>query len=627
MIKYLLRVLLLISVVLTGVGGFNSLQAFAAIEKYYQQQGPEITASGSLNLCPGGSVTLTANDFPAGAILQWFKNDAAISGATQSTYVVREAGNFSVVASLGGVNTNFPAVTVTVNTTPIASFTYANTNACNTSVSKFTNSSSGGSNLTYLWDFGDLNSGSNNTSTETNPVHKFIGTTTGASQTFTVRLTVTTEAGCSNTYALSVTKPVNGTLLGGTNAILYDGKRFFRGCGNTPSEFTFTNQSATAATNTSYKIIWGDGSADFSTTSFSALKHTYSVGTYQLRYIVNQAACIDTADYYVFVGSNPAVGLGNPGNTVICTGAALTFPVTLTENNPPGTIYTVTYNDGTPATIYTSAPQTVTHTFQNSSCGVTSGSYTNSFLATIVASNPCNSSTATISPIYVSQKPKAQFTVSPSEITCTGNTVTFTNTSQGNTVSSGTCTSGKVVWSVTPATGYTLVNGSLGNDYAQEDASSWLSGSTYLYLRFTAPGTYTVKLITGGSYCGNDVTTKTICVTAPPVASFTVDNLSGCAPLTVKTTNTTPASNCGANAYRWTVSPSTGVTYANNTTTTSANPEFNFATAGTYTLSLVATSPGSGCTSNTATQTITVKAKPAFTLNAAQSICAGSSYT
>lgn len=633
MIKHLLRLLILILAVSVATGMFTGLEAFPGAKNhllkrnYFRQTDPVITVTGSLDLCPGGSVRLTATDAPTGATIQWFKDGAAINNATSINYTATQAGSYYATINFAGTDTNYTPVNVTLNPYPTATFSNQPINACNASIVKFTSTTS--SNVKYLWDFGDLNSGSNNTSTSANPVHKFIGSSTSVSQSFYVQLKVTSDAGCSYTYARYVTAAVSNAQLGGLNPSVYNDKQYFSVCGNNAaSEFTFTNKSTTPAANTNYNISWGDGSPDFTNASFTSTKHTYNAGSYTLTYIVSgQGVCKDTLQYGIFVGTNPAVGLGNPGNTVICTGAALTFPVTGTANNPAGTLYTVTYGDGTPPRVYTSAPDTITHYFLTSSCNYVSGTYYNSFSATIVASNPCNSSTATVTPIYVSQKPKAQFAVSPSDIACINNTVTFSNTSQGNTASNGTCVNNNFVWSVSPATGYTVYSGSLGNDFGSDQASVWTNGSTYLYLRFTIPGTYTVKLRTGGSNCGNDMTTKTICVTAPPVASFTADNLTGCSPLAVKTTNTTPASTCGINTYRWTVSPSTGFTLANNTTLTSANPEFNFINAGTYTLSLVATSLGGGCTSNTATQTITVRAKPTFTLNAAGSICAGNSIT
>ena len=130
--------------------------------------------------------------------------------------------------------------------------------------------------------------------------------------------------------------------------------------------FEFTNASTTS--NTGYKIIWGDGAPDSVFSTFTIISHSYNIGTYPLKFIVTGNGCTDTATYYIYVGSNPAVGLGNPGNTTICTGVSLTFPITGTSTNTPGTIYTVTFNDGSAPVTYTHpVPSDVTHNFANGS--------------------------------------------------------------------------------------------------------------------------------------------------------------------------------------------------------------------------------------------------------------------
>lgn len=400
------------------------------VKKVLQQTDPSITVTGSLNICPNGTVKLTATDAPTGATIQWYKDDAAINNATSIDYTTTQAGSYYAIIKFAGTDTKYIPVTVISNPYPTASFTSQPINSCNASIVKFTSTTSG--NVKYLWSFGDPNSGDGDTSTAANPVHKFVGSSTSTSQNFYVQLKVTSAVGCVYTTYKYVTATISGAQLGGLNPSVYNGKQYFSVCGNNAvTEFTFTNKSTTTAANTNYNISWGDGSTDYNSATFnSPLKHTYNAGNYTLTYIVyGQGTCKDTIQYGVFVGTNPAVGLGNPGNTVICTGAALTFPVTGTANNPAGTLYTVTYSDGTPSRVYTSAPDTITHYFLTSSCGYYTGSYNNSFSATIVASNPCNSSTATVTPIYVSQRPKANFSVSPSEIVCTGNTTIFTNTS------------------------------------------------------------------------------------------------------------------------------------------------------------------------------------------------------
>lgn len=533
-------------------------------------------------------------------------------------------------------------VKVTVNPLPAASFTFSPNNQCASTPVTFTNTSSGVG-LTYFWDFNDPNSGANNTSNVTHPVHHFVGTTGIGTQNFIVTLIATSSSGCKDTVTSVVTiKQSPGTELGGTGQTTYNGLSYFKSCSTSSSaNFTFTNQSSTAGTNVSYTIIWGDGSPNFTAATFSApITHTYNIGTYTLQFIVTGAApnsCVDTGTYYVFVGSNPAVGLNNPGNTTVCSGAPLTFPITGTGTNPPGTTYTVSFNDGsTPVILSHPPPASVTHSFTITSCGTTSSdgsnSYPNSFSAVIVASNPCGTSSSAVVPIYVSQKPVATFNITPKDTVCVNNTITFTNTSiGGNNNDNGQCTPPKLIWTITPSTGWNIVSGTMGNDFGLTDPSLWSSGSTVLQLNFTATGVYTIKLKVGSNLlCNYDSTEKTICVNSIPVAAFSLDQTIGCAPLNVAATNNSSLSNCGPNRYNWSVTyaptagctPATsGYTYTNGTSSSSQNPQFQFTNPGVYTISLITIAPAAACSSQVVTAQVTVKSKPVVNITAPSSIC------
>lgn len=596
---------LLLLVVLMGIGVWG--------------WGQTITTNVSPDLCPGGSVILTASNPPGGAIFQWQKGGVDIPGATSQTYTVNtvNADIYTVIVN----GTAYPnSITVTSNPNPVAAFTSTPSNQCSNVPVSFTNTSTGAT--TFAWTFGDVNSGSNNTSATTNPLHEFIGTNGNSTQNFTVTLVATSSVGCTNSTNGSVTtKQLPSTKLGGTNSTTYNGQTYFRQCtGAGSGTLSFVNQASTTS-NTNYTIIWGDNSADFTTTSFASTTHNYSTGTYPLQFIVSSSTCTDTTQYYVFIGSNPAVGLGNPGNSTICTNESLTFPISSTSSNTPGTTYNVVFNDGTPSINYTHpAPTDVSHLFAITSCGTNSGTYNNSFSATITASNPCLTSTATVVPIYVSKKPVAAFTISPKDTTCVNSNLTITNTSATNSyINAPNCAAGGTIWTITPATGWTLNSGTLGNDFGSADASLWTSGSTILSIKFTTAGSYSIKLKIGNPVCGIDEITKTICVNQVPTASFTKDQTTGCAPLTVTATGTTNTPNCGSNTYVWSVgyvatagcTPSTSsFTYVGGTSSSSANPQFQFNNPGTYTISLVATSPGGSCSSVATSQQVIVKSKP-----------------
>ncbi|MES2328656.1 MAG: PKD domain-containing protein [Bacteroidota bacterium] len=591
--------------------------------------------------CAGGSISLTASNNPPGSTFQWLKDGSIITAATAPTYTATLTGSYSVDVTSSSGTVSYAAVNVTVIPKPVASFTFSPTNQCPSNPVQFINTSTG-TGITSQWAFADPNSGSNNSSTVDNAIHRFIGSPGTGNQNFQVSLTAT-SAGCTNSITNTITtKQSPGTELNGPNSKVINGSTYFRQCAVAPSPFVFSNGSSTPG-NTSYRIIWGDNTSDFNASTFTGtISHTYNISesTPLLFIVTGSGGCVDTTTYYVYVGSNPAVGLGNPGNTSICSSDALTFPITGTSTNSAGTTYTVSFNDAsTPITFLHPAPPSITHTFNNVSCGQTSSdgtnTYTNSYKATILASNPCNSSSGTIVPIYVSQKPVAAFTVSNTAV-CTNTAVSFNSASSLITDNnSGTCTSGKTVWIITPSTGFTVTSGTRGNDNNSPDPSLWAAGSSALNIVFTSPGTYSIKLRAGNPTCGADEITKTVCVNSIPTASFTVDKNTGCNNLAVQTINTSSAPTCSTNTYAWTVgySPTTSclpntslVTYKSGSPT-SANPEFNFINPGTYTIGLT-TSSGTGCSSPpSATQTIIVKSKPTVTLTGPTSICTSGSIT
>ncbi len=78
---------------------------------------PFIIANGSLALCTGGSVMLTANSV-ANATFTWFRNNTVIPGATSSTYTATTIGTYTVAASLNGCGSPASNPTAVTSKTP-----------------------------------------------------------------------------------------------------------------------------------------------------------------------------------------------------------------------------------------------------------------------------------------------------------------------------------------------------------------------------------------------------------------------------------------------------------------------------------------------------------------------------
>lgn len=606
---------------------------------------------GSTGFCPGRSVKLYFNGNCVTNLsqynFQWQVSTgpgiwANIPGATTDTLTVNTANTYQLLITGPGNCSSNCSIVVNAYSSPVAAFSFAPNNTCGRTNVHFTNNSTlpGGGTMTYQWNFGDPGSGAANTSTNTNPSHYFIPPIGTGTVNYIVTLIATSSNGCKDTVTHTVTigERPDATLDEGTTGgvATINGQLYFRKCSPTPWTMEFVNASTTNSFNTSYTIIWGDASPNYTSTTFPGIvSHTYNVGSYVLQYIVNSATCADTTRYNIFVGNQPAGGLLSPGSTTICNGSAQAFIISGANGNPPGTQYTLTFNDGsTPVNFIHPSPDTVFHTFDSTSCGTTSTSgnttYPNAFGAFLTITNPCGTTSGSIVPIYVSGKPVANFSITPKDTVCQTQTVTFTNTgNSGNTAENGVCTPGKVVWKVTsniPGTPWTLVGGNMGSDIG-----SWTTGTQNINIRFDSVGVYTIKLkMRNSTLCGMDSITKTICVNPLPTADFYLSKTSLCVDDSVTAFGITNIPHCGVNTYKWTVAyqavdgcvpAGSDYTYLGGTSDTSANPKIRYNNPGIYAVSLQTIAPGQACSSPVITRYDTVKGKPVVTLNAPLTSC------
>lgn len=418
----------------------------------------------------------------------------------------------------------------------------------------------------------------------------------------------------------------------GLTANQVDTITFFQLCSSYTSEIlTFTNTTTTTSANLSYTINWGDGSADFTTNSWTSQSHTYKSGHWVLTYTVTGIDnALVTKRYHIYIVSNPAVSLGSPGNTDNCSNVPLTFPITGTENNPPNTTYTISFNDGTPSVVYKNyPPKEITHTFTKSSCGTNSvsgsTSYPNSFSATIVASNSCGVSSVNVVPIYISTAPVVDFDL-PKSTLATNAQIYVTNKTTGYVNVGASCSVvPKLVWKITPSTGFTLNGGSLGTDNNSDNSNLWVKGLDIIAPVFTKPGIYKIKLRVDTKRCGTDSVVKTICVEAPLVPKYDLDYTEGCAPMTVKVTNATDLSTTCSFTSSWSVAYTASYggslpvnwSFAAGFSANGTNSGFVLKTPGTYKIRLTMTNAAG---SYYVEKTVIVKQPPVLTIN---SIAAG----
>lgn len=586
---------------------------------YCQNQGVSLTATATSN----PSVVWTS--VPAGGI------SGGNTTLTPTINTTTAPATYTLVVN-GNSGQCLDTVTVTVNPVPFTPIFSTNPSSpqCSGTPIAFNVTNPQGA-VTYSWNFG------NGTGTGTSTSHAYNNSVGNSVLSYNVVVTATfSGTGCSTSSAAT---PIQVKQIPDASIANYAPKPFTNCGGGAIFNLVVDNTSTT--TNTNYNISWGDNTANYnSSVPPASLSHQYNgLGYFTLTLTVTgQTGCTTTKTYSVFNGSNPAVSFGNPGSTVeLCTPYTLSFPISGTTNNPPGTLYIITKNDGTPNdTLSHPPPSNYIHVFTHTSCGASGGIDPNTFFVRIKAQNPCGNSTATIEPITTNQIPTANFTILPDTVVCQNTTVTFTNTSSdGATVdNNGNCdTTTANNWSISPSTGWTLVsNTSLGtNPLNPYNPTTW--GSNVLQAQFNTPGTYQIKLrVQGTNTCGYDSIVKTICVQSPPNPSFTASQLNGCAPLVDTFTNTSTGVNqCGPISRLWTITKTSNTCpldspndyiFIGGTSQTSNNPIVRFYNEGVYSVTLRLTNKCGPYTSTP--KIITVRRKPIVTISATPNpLCLG----
>ena len=493
-------------------------------------------------------------------------------------------------------------VNVFIAADPNASFSSSPTGICSNFPVLFSPNFSSGI-QSYQWNFGDPSSGGTNASSQQSPSHIF-ETFGSGSTTYSVQLIATNAAGCKDTVIQNI------TVLQTPGAELIDPTNNFQNC--TGSNFNMTIYNATAGSANLYTIIWGDGTANYSSSTFPSggLTHLYNTADiFDLNYIVNGTnGCSDTANYVIANITNPSIGVANPGGTIGCGPTTICFPLSSYFNNHISTIYVVNFGDGTSPVTYTHPPPSeICHTYSSTSCGQPG----NAFTLSIKASNFCDSSFSSVNPIKVYVGPQANFTVPANK--CLNSSVLFTNTSiLGYNAACSRFTT--FTWNFGDGSPLLIVN------------SAVLTNPSHTY---TSVGTYTVTLTTSNT-CSTSTHTATVCIEVPPVPNFTLGNSMNCVPFVATVTNTSTSLNTCSVTNTWSVLfngstclPSTGSwNFTGGTTSSSNQPAIQFVSPGTYTVKLTMVN---SCGSYFVNQNTTGQAAPKITLNPLTSICAGTS--
>jgi PKD repeat protein len=315
---------------------------------------------------------------------------------------------------------------------------------------------------------------------------------------------------------------------------------------NAPVTVSFSN---TSTGGTSYLWDLGDGS----TSTATSPTHTYAAGgSYNVRLIsMTPAGCSDTMtkSSFVNIGSLNASFTQSAAST--CTRNAVSFTNTTTPGTGGCTWY---FGDGTSSTAVNP-----THAYS------TPGTYTVKLIANY---NSCRDTA--VSTVTVSAGPTGSFSGSPIVSCSAPLNTTFSNNTSG-------------------ATGYLWQFG--------DGSTSTATNPTHSY---TANGVYSVALISTAANGCTDTFRRNGYITVQPIsASINSNPLVGCAPAT-GTFSASVISVVPITSYAW--------TFGDGGTGTGQNVSHTYASAGTYTVRLVAMAAG-GCT-DTATRVVVVSTKP-----------------
>ncbi|MCA0453051.1 MAG: PKD domain-containing protein [Chloroflexi bacterium] len=481
-----------------------------------------------------GNITGYSWDFGDGSSLSTEK-DPSHTYASVGTYTVKLK-----VTGPGGTSESQSTITATKPIeVPVSAFLVTPSTGTAPLNVQFTNQSTGES-LTYSWDFGD-----GSTSTDANPTHTY-----ATANTYTAKLTVTNSAG-SNSSQQTVTvttapvAPVASFTANPTS-------------GNAPLTVTFVSTSVGDFNTYAWSFTDSNGTplgtADTANTSFLF----QNAGTYTVTLTVSGLGGSDTSDpQTITVNAAPVAPVASFTADPTAGDAPLTVNFTSTSTGD-GLTYAWDFGDGT-----TSADANPSHEYAQA------GQYN----VTLTVTNAGGSNTSAPQTITVNAAPVApvaSFTADPTA----GDaplTVNFTSTSTGDGLT--------YAWDF--GDGMTSADANPSHEYAQA-------------------GQYNVTLTVTNAGGSNTSAPQTITVNvAPvaPVASFTADQTTGNAPLTVNFTSTSTGDGL---TYAW--------DFGDGTTSADANPSHEYAQAGQYNVTLTVTNTGGSNTS--APQTITVNVAP-----------------
>lgn len=523
---------------------------------------PFFTAS-PVTGCAPLQVTLNNTSVGIGTFSWDFGDNTFFNGQTPPTHTYFGNGTYTTTLYMTGQNgcsdsISLPAVTLT---SPVANFTSNVVNGCSPLSVQFSDQSTSVNPIvSWAWDFGDGTSyyGQNP------PLHTYgVGV-------YSVRLIITTQSGCVDTFIIS-----NMIEVGSIDLVNFNLNPIAT-CAK--SDVNFINLSVVSAPHNANEVTysWNFGDGGTSTLANPTYKYLSDTGYFDVSLVVAFRGCFDTLTQTNAVYIKAPISFFSPNDSLFCNPTSFPIVVQFDDDSKIGKFsddcsMIWKWGDGTSTNF--DDPD-----FDDFNLGSTSHSYSTygSYTITQIIYNyttGCSDSTnktIVISSITASIAPLLTDSV------CVG---TLFNVEQN---SNSTDSFSSFVW-----------------DMGDGNTTSGANPSYF----YASSGTYTIKLTaTNVVGCADDVTFAPFTALANPIANLMSNTVAGCVPLAVQFTNGSSVVNNGAPLYTFIINFSDN---NESDTSYSINTSFNhtFQFAGIFPVSLIVMDEF-GCVSNPAISSI-----------------------
>jgi PKD repeat protein len=530
------------------------------------------TISGSQVLCAGTTSTVLIGSMPNGGMdslnysYSWIQSNTSDSSgffiANGNSFVqnfplvnINNTTWFRRIVQAGNSIDTSNAIKITVKPKPAIYIGVNNSNQCITSNSfSFTDNTSYNGSFTRLWNLG---SGTIDTTRVINPTKSY-----GSAGTYYVSYLAIADNGCRDSTILTVN-------VGTMPSVGFNVNNYVQCAGNA---FNFSDTSKASSGSLTRLWNFGGGQNDISTQIYPT-KNYVNGGTYNVKLVVNNYGCIDSASKTITVLAKPNAGF-TMGNAIQCvTNNSFSFADTTTQVNVSRKWF---FGNGDTSII---ANPNIIY------------GQPNNYTVKLVLSNINGCKDSASKNITISAKPNPGFMISNPSQCVNGNSFVMYDTSK---VALGLLNR---VWYL----------GDGGTSTASPVSKSYINA-----------GNYNIKLVVSNPGCRDSIT-QTISVNPKPMAGFTLNNATQCYKDQLFTLSDTSAISTGTYTRTW---------FMGDATLTSSNPVYkSYNNPGNYTIKLVLNSD-KGC-KDSVSKSVTVNASPnaGFTINNASQCLNNNSFS